>query len=45
MEEQEINNILEEMNKEYLNIYNSKEYRIGRKFLIIKDYLKKFKLI
>lgn len=37
--------ILNDFNKEYLSLYNSEEYRIGRKFLIVKYYLKKFKFI
>lgn len=36
---------LEELNKDYLNLYDSEEYRVGRKFLIIKYYLKKFKFV
>ena len=45
MNEIDYDSVLSDFNKEYLELYNSKEYRIGRKILIIKYYLKKMKLI
>lgn len=45
MKNEEYNLAIADFNKEYMNIYNSEEYRIGRKILIIKYYLKKFKFV
>ena len=45
MIKKDINNSLVDLNKEYIQLYYSPEYRLGRKMLIIKYYLKKFKVV
>lgn len=43
MQNVDYESILRDLNKEYIDLYNSEEYRIGRKILIVKYYVKKFK--